>query len=114
MSAGRRREMQARCLILGHLAKGMAAQAADMAAQRLKAFEGMIVGGSWMKAQHLELMPAESATLLDKGEDLMLAREAELDQRLKSHPFRELPSAGVGKPRPVDGGRQAHRHTEGQ
>ena len=87
----RRRELQAWCLTLDLLARGLSAQAADLVAQRVKAIERSVVDGHWSRAQHLEIMPPDNSTFLDKGEDLMLAKEAELEQKLKG-------SGGHGNP----------------
>ena len=78
-----RREMKVFSKILDLLAAGHPAQAADVVAQRLEALERFTLDG---RAQHLELLSPEHGTLLDKDEDLMLAREAELDMRLQREP----------------------------
>ena len=81
-----RREMKVFSKILDLLAAGHPAQAADVVAQRLKALERFTLDGHWRRAQHLELLSPEHGALLDKDEDLMLAREAELDMRLQREP----------------------------
>ena len=82
------RELRCWCRALDLLARGENSQAADLAAQRVKAIERSIVDGNWSRAQHLELIDPEGATLLDKSEDLMLAKEAEREARVKA-PNRE-------------------------
>ena len=77
------RELRCWCRLLDLLAKSQTGAAADLAAQRVKALERSIVDGGWTRAQHLELLEPEGATLLDKSEDLMLAKEAELEARIK-------------------------------
>ena len=62
-------------LVLDLLAQGKAAEAADIGAQRLKAFEKATVDGSWLQAQYLEFVPPEQTTLLDRREEAALARE---------------------------------------
>ena len=65
------------------LASGQRTVAADLVAQRIKAIERSIVDGVWTRAQYLELIPPEGATLLEKDEDVMVAKEAEMEERLR-------------------------------
>lgn len=42
--------------------------------QRFKALELSLADQGWSRAQHVELIPSEGATLLDKDEALMAPR----------------------------------------
>ena len=63
------REMRTLCLALGLLANHRIGEAADVLAQRTKALERSAVDGTWARACHLELIPSDGATLLDKDEE---------------------------------------------
>ena len=76
------REMHAMAVLLDHLALGRTKAAADVAAQRLKALELASTSGNWDSAQYLELVPAESATLVNKEEEYNAKRETEFHRRL--------------------------------
>ena len=52
--------------------------AADVVAQMTKAVERFMLGRDWIRAQHLELIPAEGSALIKKDEAWMLAKEAEV------------------------------------
>jgi len=80
------REMHTMSVILDHLALGRSKAAADVAAQRLKALELASTTGSWDKAQYLELVPQEGATLVNKEEDYRVTKETELHHRLHGPP----------------------------
>jgi hypothetical protein len=105
------REIKTWCHLLDCLARGQMQVAADVAGQRLKALERQVVDGAWNRAQFLELIDPEGATLLEKDEDVMLAKEAELELRLKSPakpwqppPFPPpYPGPGLGKGKDKDG-----------
>ena len=77
------RELRTLCLVLDRLCMGQVDAACDVTAQRIKAIEQSINDKSWDRAQHAELIPTEGATLLDKDEQWMLARETELENRLR-------------------------------
>ena len=77
------REMFTLSVLLDHLARGRTRRAADLAAQRLKAIErSMRDKGSWEAAQYLELLPTEGDSMMEKEEELVIARERELQRRL--------------------------------
>ena len=76
--------MRTVALVIDLLAKQRHAEAADVLAQRLKALERSVVDGAWVQSQFLELIPPEGATLLDKDEDLMLAKEARAEAELRT------------------------------
>ena len=65
-------------VILDHLALGRTRSAADVCAQRLKALELASTSGTWDRAQFIELVEAEGATLVDKEEEYIATREVEL------------------------------------
>ena len=77
------RELKTWCTILDHLARKEFGQAADVAAQRVKAIEKSLLDGGWRRAQYAELIAPDGATLMDKDEEMMLAKEEEYDQRLQ-------------------------------
>ena len=65
------------------LAMGRGSTAADLVAQRLKALEQSVVdGNTWKKAKFLELV-AEESGMADKGEEQMMVKEAELEDRFR-------------------------------
>ena len=75
-------EMRSTAAALDHLALGRSKQAADLLMQRMKALELASSSGSWEKATFLELLETEEATLINKDEALMVAKETELNLRL--------------------------------
>jgi hypothetical protein len=77
------RELRTLVTVLDPLAQKGHPEAADLVARRIKALERSIVDGRCLRAQYLELIPPKGATLLEKDEDIMIAREHDLDQRLK-------------------------------
>ena len=76
------REMHTLAVVLDHLALGRTRAAADVCAQRLKALEMAVTTGTWEKAQYIELVEPEGATLVDKEEEFIATREVELQRRL--------------------------------
>lgn len=80
------REMRVLSEILDQLATGRGSTAADIVAQRLKALEQSIQdGNAWRKAKFLELV-AEENTMTDRGEEQMMMKEAELEEKFRSRP----------------------------
>ena len=62
--------MKTLCVILDHLAEKDSPQAADVAAQRLKALEKSLVdGGRWDRAQFLELIDTDHVSMLTDAEE---------------------------------------------
>ena len=87
---------------IDHLAVKQFAKAADVVSQRIKALERATHEKHWGAAQFLELLPPEGTMLLDRDEEMYLAREYLLDQKLKSYdqPKRwnfDKPGKGYGK-----------------
>ena len=76
------REMHTLAVIMDHLALGRTRAAADVCAQRLKALELASTTGSWERAQYIELVEPEGATLVDKEEEFIATKEVELNRRL--------------------------------
>ena len=87
------RELRSMCLILDLLASNQAPRAADLVAQRIKALERSMVDYDWWRAQHLELIPPVGATLIDREEDMMIAREDALHRRQKDPKVESLESS---------------------
>jgi hypothetical protein len=78
-----RREIRTLCHILDQIARGEVSQAADVICQRLKGLERFMIDSHWNRAQYLELIPPDDATLIDRDEDVMMAREAETDMKIR-------------------------------
>ena len=77
------REMRVWSEVLDQLAAGRAPTAADIVAQRLKALEQSVQDGNqWRKAKFLELV-AEDTMMTDKGEEQMMLKEAELEEKFR-------------------------------
>ncbi len=70
--------------MLDCLAAQRPALAADLVAQRIKALEVGLTDGNWRRGQHLELIEADGAPLVDKEEEYLMAKEEELSLRLQS------------------------------
>ena len=71
-------ELRTLVKILDCIAKGEMDKAADVTGQRLKAVErSMVDNGDWSKAQHIQLLESDHATLMDDGEEFMVAKEEE-------------------------------------
>lgn len=112
-------EMRSMAAALDHLALGRSKQAADILMQRLKALELASSTGSWEKAAFLELLEAEEATLINKEESFMVAKETELhhrlsrrqnsgfDQDLNAWPGAWKGGGGKSNPWSQDGGKSA-------
>ena len=79
------RELKTLGVILDHLAVNQFAKAADVVTQRIKALERATHEKHWGAAQFLELLPPEGTMLLDRDEEMYLAREYLLDQKLKNY-----------------------------
>ena len=76
------REMKCWAAILDLLAEGKGPEAADIASQRLKALERSVHdGNTWRRARYLELVDPEDHLLTDKGEEKMMNRELELEEK---------------------------------
>lgn len=96
------RELKTLGVILDHLAVNQFAKAADVVSQRIKALERATHEKHWGAAQFLELLPPEGTMLLDRDEEMFLAREYLLDQKLKNYDQQkkwsnERPGKGPGK-----------------
>eukprot|EP00435_Cladocopium_sp_Y103_P061795 s155_g23.t1 len=66
------------------LAQGRPDRAADVLSQRYKALEMSLADQTWARAQFLELIPAEGASLVEKDEVLMAAKEQSADLKLRT------------------------------
>ena len=82
MSVRTARELRTLMVCLDLLARNNPARAADVVCQRVKALERATREGGWTTAQFLELIPAETASLLDRDEEVYLTKEALLEKRL--------------------------------
>ena len=73
--------------LLDLIVNGQGPEAADILAQRIKALEKSVSDGNqWRKARHLELVEGEDSALVDQGEEDMMLREAEREDKLRSGP----------------------------
>lgn len=81
------REMRTAAKVLALVAAGMPERAADVMGQRFKALELSLSDQGWHRGQHVELIPSEGATLIDKDEALMAAKEQATEVRMKQSLF---------------------------
>eukprot|EP00435_Cladocopium_sp_Y103_P067141 s738_g29.t1 len=91
------RELKTLGGILDHLAAGSLSRAADVVSQRIKAVERATHEGHWGAAQFLELLPPENSMLLERDEEMYLAKEYLMDQRLKTYDRQQSRPEGGGK-----------------
>ena len=77
------REMRTIARSLDLVASGSPERAADVLAQRLKALELMVTDQSWARAQHIELLPPEGATLVEFDEAAMATREQLAEAKMR-------------------------------
>eukprot|EP00435_Cladocopium_sp_Y103_P021215 s2664_g5.t1 len=95
------RELKTLGTILDQLASGCPSMAADTVTQRIKAVERATHEGHWGAAQHLELLAPENTMLIEKDEEMFMAREYLLEQKLKHYdrpgPRRENEGKGKSK-----------------
>jgi len=81
------RELKVSTTLLDLMVNGQGPEAADILAQRIKALEKSVSDGNqWRKARHLELVEGEDSALVDQGEEDMMLREAEREDKLRSGP----------------------------
>lgn len=77
------RELRTVARAIDLIAQGQAPKGADVLSQRFKALEMSVADQSWSRAQHLELLPSEGATLVDKDDEMMTTKEQATELRLK-------------------------------
>ena len=78
------RELKVATTLLDLLVEGRGAEAGDILAQRIKALEKSAQDSNqWRKAKHLELVEADDAALVDPGEEEMMAKEAEREDKTR-------------------------------
>ena len=102
------REMRTLAKGLDLLARGETSQRADLLGQRIKALERAAVEGHWMSAQFLELLPPDTSTLLERDEEVYLAKEFLLEQKVRRYDkskFPPIPPGGKGKDQKGDKGK---------
>ena len=79
------REIKYMAILLDLLAESKASQAADIVAQRLKALEKSVIDrNQWKRAKYLELVEPEEGLLADRGEEQLMQKELEREERLRS------------------------------
>lgn len=77
------RELKCWVTVLDLLAENLAPQAADVACQRIKALEKSVTDGQWKRAKFLELVEQEDLPLTDRGEENMMRKEQEWEDKLR-------------------------------
>ena len=83
MGARYKRELKTLCVLLDMTSLGKGAQVADIIAQRVKAIEKAVSdGGNWARAQYLELVEPENATMLTKDEEIEANRQYKAETAL--------------------------------
>ena len=79
------RELLTLCSVLDCMAQGLHGQGADILGQRVKALERATQEGHWQSAQFLELIGSDQATLLDRSEQVFLAKEFLLEKKVRDY-----------------------------
>jgi len=77
------RELKCWVTVLDLLAENLAPQAADVACQRIKALEKSVTDGQWKRAKFLELVEQEDLPLTDRGEENMMRKEQEWEDKIR-------------------------------
>lgn len=78
------RELKVSTTLLDMLAQSRGAEAADILAQRIKALEKSVQDSNqWRKAKHLELVEQEDVALVDQGEETMMQKEADREEKVR-------------------------------
>eukprot|EP00435_Cladocopium_sp_Y103_P051754 s280_g16.t1 len=78
------RELRSIAKALDLLAQGKNDKAGDVLSQRYKALELSLADQSWGRAQFIELIPPEGASLVEKDEVLMASKEQSTEQKLRA------------------------------
>ena len=79
------RELRSLAKSLDLIVQNAPERAADVLAQRIKSIEVSLADQSWGRAQHVELIPAEGAVLLDKDELAMATKEQNDDYKMRNN-----------------------------
>ena len=79
------RELLTNCVALDYMAQGLHREAADVLSQRVKALERSAQDGHWQSAQFLELISPDQNSLLERSEQVYLAKEWILDRKVKDY-----------------------------
>eukprot|EP00435_Cladocopium_sp_Y103_P021590 s619_g5.t1 len=78
------RELKICTSLLDLMVLGKGPEVADILAQRVKALEKSVQDNNqWRRAKHLELIEGEDAALVDQGEESMMMKEAEREDKLR-------------------------------
>ena len=93
------RELRTLTQVLDLLAEGKVKQGADIVSQRMKSIELSLVDQGWQRAQHLELIPLESATLADVEEQRMATKEHNNELKMRPWPMGTWKGKGAGRDR---------------
>lgn len=104
------RELRVLVEVLDQMATENGPVAADIVSQRIKALEQSVLdGNTWKKAKFLELI-SEEGSLVDKGEEQMMVKEAELEERLRGR----QPWSGQWGERPTPKGKDGKGSGKGK
>ena len=78
------RELKTLTCVLDMLAAGLVPQAADVIGQRVKALEKSVQDNNqWRRAKFLELVEMDEVLLADRGEEAMMMKELENEEKLR-------------------------------
>ena len=108
------REMKTIAQALDYLATNQASRCADLLAQRLKAIERATHEQHWNTAQFLELLKPEHSSLLEKDEELYLAREFLLDQKARNYDQGRSKGKSWDQPKGRGKGKDDHKGDKGK
>ena len=79
------RELRSLTKSLDLIVQNAPERAADVLSQRIKSIEVSLADQGWGRAQHVELIPAEGAVLLDKDELAMATKEQNDEFKMRNH-----------------------------
>ena len=77
------RELRTITACLDEIARGNPQKGGDILSQRLKALELQMADGGWSRAQYLELISPEGATLAERSEQAMASKEQAQEARMR-------------------------------
>ena len=97
------RELRTLCVVLDCLGRDQPAHGADILCQRIKALEKSAQDGTWAATQFLELINPEQASLLDRAEQVYLAKELALENKVKTQGQRTGEPRGKGDQKGLKG-----------
>ena len=108
------RELKTLAQALDYLGSNQPSKCADLLAQRLKAIERACIEQHWNTAQFLELLPPEHSTLLEKDEELYLAKEFMLEQKARHYDQGRQKGRGWDQPKGRGKGKDDQKGEKGK